>query len=161
MEYFPSLQSLTLMGQAITELENLEHLPNLTELCVSECKLSVSRILQFLVRIARHARVEQSKMRRDWGDEVRTATLFVCLLHILPSLSFFLVGHLQIKKKRKIANQQTNKNLNFFGKLIFFLIFAISAIQTFQHLKLWYFFPNLNAVNVRRLTVVRILSKEP
>ncbi|XP_029195766.2 leucine-rich repeat-containing protein 9-like isoform X1 [Acropora millepora] len=40
MEYFPSLQSLTLMGQAITELENLEHLPNLTELCVSECKLS-------------------------------------------------------------------------------------------------------------------------
>ena len=58
MEYFPSLQSLTLMGQAITELENLEHLPNLTELCVSECKLSVSRILQFLVRIARQARIK-------------------------------------------------------------------------------------------------------
>ena len=42
MENFPSLQSLTLMGQQITTLENLECLPNLTELCVSESKLAVS-----------------------------------------------------------------------------------------------------------------------
>ena len=46
MEHFPSLQNLTLMGQQITVLENLECLPNLTELCVSESKLSVSKILQ-------------------------------------------------------------------------------------------------------------------
>ena len=45
MENFPSLQSLTLMGQQITMLENLECLPNLTELCVSESKLSVSQFL--------------------------------------------------------------------------------------------------------------------
>ena len=45
MENFSSLQSLTLMGQQITMLENLECLPNLTELCVSESKLSVSQFL--------------------------------------------------------------------------------------------------------------------
>lgn len=33
------------MGQQITMLENLECLPNLTELCVSESKLSVSQFL--------------------------------------------------------------------------------------------------------------------
>ena len=45
MEYFPNLLSLTLMGQEITKLENLDCLPNLTELCVSECNLTVSRII--------------------------------------------------------------------------------------------------------------------
>ena len=44
MEYFPNLQSLMLMGQQIAVLENLDCLPNLTELCVSESKLTVSRI---------------------------------------------------------------------------------------------------------------------
>ena len=44
MEYFPNLQSLMLMGQQITVLENLELLPNLTELCVSESKITVSYI---------------------------------------------------------------------------------------------------------------------
>lgn len=44
MEYFPNLQSLTLMGQQIAVLENLDCLPNLTELCVSESKLTVSGI---------------------------------------------------------------------------------------------------------------------
>ena len=44
MDYFPNLQSLTLMGQQIADLENLECLPNLTELCVSESKLTVSGI---------------------------------------------------------------------------------------------------------------------
>lgn len=42
MEYFPNLQTLTLMGQQIANLENLDCLPNLTELCVSESKLTVS-----------------------------------------------------------------------------------------------------------------------
>lgn len=42
MEYFPNLQTLTLMGQQIAVLENLDCLPNLTELCVSESKLTVS-----------------------------------------------------------------------------------------------------------------------
>jgi len=44
MEYFPNLQSLTLMGQQIAVLENLDCLPNLEELCVSESKLTVSAI---------------------------------------------------------------------------------------------------------------------
>ena len=44
MEYFPNLQTLTLMGQQIAVLENLDCLPNLTELCVSESKLTVSGI---------------------------------------------------------------------------------------------------------------------
>ena len=42
MENFPDLQNLTLMGQQITTLENLDCLPNLTELCVSESKITVS-----------------------------------------------------------------------------------------------------------------------
>ena len=42
MENFPDLQNLTLMGQQITTLENLDGLPNLTELCVSESKITVS-----------------------------------------------------------------------------------------------------------------------
>ena len=44
MEYFPNLLSLTLMGQQIAVLENLDCLPNLTELFVSESKLPVSGI---------------------------------------------------------------------------------------------------------------------
>ena len=123
MEYFPNLQSLTLMGQAITEMENLEHLPNLTELCVSECKLSVSRILQFLVRIARHARIKQSKMRRDCGEEVRTATLFVCLLHALPRLNLFLVGRLQIKKKKENSKSANKQKFELFWQNNFFPYF--------------------------------------
>ena len=42
MEYFPSLQVLTLVGQEIRVLQNLDCLPQLLELCVSECQLTVS-----------------------------------------------------------------------------------------------------------------------
>ena len=41
------------MGQQITMLENLECLPNLTELCVSESKLSVSQFLYDTVHCIR------------------------------------------------------------------------------------------------------------
>ncbi|XP_048590343.1 leucine-rich repeat-containing protein 9 isoform X2 [Nematostella vectensis] len=39
MELFPGLQVLTLIGQEIEVLQNLDCLPHLTELCVSECSL--------------------------------------------------------------------------------------------------------------------------
>ena len=45
MENFPNLHVLTLMGQEIKVLENLDCLPQLTELCVSECQLTVSMFI--------------------------------------------------------------------------------------------------------------------
>ena len=78
MEYFPNLQSLTLMGQQIVVLENLDCLPNLTELCVSESKLTVSGI-----QISTKCKIKVSLARAQKLNLVYNLILYVLLFFLL------------------------------------------------------------------------------
>ena len=93
MENFPSLQSLTLMGQQITMLENLECLPNLTELCVSESKLSVS---QFLYDTVRCMRPPLHGMSFQYSSHVQLRFCNPCIVFQAPQLhyGYRIEGHI-------------------------------------------------------------------
>ena len=88
MENFPSLQSLTLMGQQITMLENLECLPNLTELCVSESKLSVSQFLQDTVHCMRPPPPPLHGLSFQYSGHVQLRFCNPCIVFQAPQLHY-------------------------------------------------------------------------
>ena len=99
MENFPSLQSLTLMGQQITMLENLECLPNLTELCVSESKLSVSQFLYDTVHCIPPppSSWDEFSVFWSWAAEILQS------LHCVPGSVAALLKAWDLKKKLQIC----------------------------------------------------------